>query len=173
MDLDKMEYLNIGCGNVKITGAINMDMVENEVVTPDIVGNLLDIPFPDERFEGVILSHVMEHLDRRDHCKALYEVRRVLKKGGRAFVEVPDLKQFMINYLENYIGAREYWYNGVYGRGLYESDRHLCGFSEEYLTDMLFENGFGKLKWAKSPRRIASLTVLAEKVDIEVPHDAF
>ena len=164
-NLDEMEYLNVGCGNILVKNAINMDVVENEVAIPDVVGNILDIPFPDGRFRGVICSHILEHLDKKQHPRALAEMRRVLVEGGKMFCEVPDMEQFMRNYLENYLGSKDYWYNGIYGRVLYESDRHLCGFSEQYLTDLLFENGFGKLSWAKSHRRIASLVVLAEKVE--------
>ena len=166
------EFLNIGCGNVKIVSAINMDMVENDIVKPDVVGNVLDIPFDDERFKGVIFSHVLEHLDKNNHVKALSEIRRVLKPNGKAYIEVPDFLQFMKNYMENYLGRKDYWYNGIYGRVLYESDRHLSGIDETYLTDLLFNCSFTKLEWANSPRRVASLIVMATKAEVGEKDDS-
>jgi len=164
--IPEKEYLNIGCGNCRITTAINMDVVENEISVPDIVGDILDIPFEGKVFKGVICSHILEHLDKNNHWKALSEMRRVLKDDGSAYIEVPDLEQFMRNYLENYLGSKDYWYNGVYGRTLYPSDRHLCGFNRQYLTDLLFNCGFGNLKWHDSPRNIASLCVVAHKREV-------
>jgi SAM-dependent methyltransferase len=45
------------------------------------------LPFPDEHFDAVICSEVLEHLD--DYPKALAEVARVLKPGGIFAVTVP------------------------------------------------------------------------------------
>lgn len=50
-------------------------------------GTIDQIPFPDAFFDGVLLSHVLEHLDRPED--ALREVRRVLRPGGVLCVAVP------------------------------------------------------------------------------------
>ena len=54
-----------------------------------LVGNasIYDLPFPDETFDAVILSEILEHVDR--DVDALREVRRVLKPGGLAVITVP------------------------------------------------------------------------------------
>jgi len=46
--------------------------------------------FPDGSFEFVIISHVLEHL--ANPIKALGEVIRVLRPGGRAIIAVPDMR---------------------------------------------------------------------------------
>ena len=51
------------------------------------VGDLYYLPFADARFDAVVLSEVVEHLD--DICAALAEARRVLRPGGRLLVSVP------------------------------------------------------------------------------------
>ena len=165
--MEEKEYLNIGCGNTSIKNAVNMDIAKNEYANPDIVGNVLDIPFPNERFKGIILSHILEHLSLSDHSKAMLEMRRVLKPKGKLLIGVPDFEQCLKNYLENYLGQKDFWYKTIYGRGLYESDRHLCGITNEYLTDLLFTFGFGKLEWGKTDKKVASLVVLAEKAEEE------
>jgi SAM-dependent methyltransferase len=46
------------------------------------------LPYPDNTFDGVILSEVLEHLD--DDVAGLREALRVLKPGGVAAVTVPN-----------------------------------------------------------------------------------
>ena len=48
------------------------------------------LPFPDSRFDAVILSEVLEHLG--DEAAALAEIRRVLKPGGRLLITVPHAR---------------------------------------------------------------------------------
>lgn len=45
------------------------------------------IPFPDESFDVVLCNHVLEHVT--DDLQALREIRRVLKPGGYAILQVP------------------------------------------------------------------------------------
>jgi SAM-dependent methyltransferase len=45
------------------------------------------LPFPDESFDLVIANHVIEHIP--EDIVAMQEVFRILKKGGRAIVQVP------------------------------------------------------------------------------------
>lgn len=54
-----------------------------------LVGNasIYDLPFPDETFDAVILSEILEHVDR--DVDALREILRVLKPGGLALLTVP------------------------------------------------------------------------------------
>ena len=49
--------------------------------------DLTDIQFPDETFDIILCSHVLEHIP--DDRKAMSEMRRVLKTGGWAAVQVP------------------------------------------------------------------------------------
>lgn len=163
-NFDSAKYLNIGCGNVRYPDTINMDVADNSMTDVDVIGNVMDIPFEDERFEGVIFSHVLEHVYKKEHRRALLEIRRVLKPGGRLYIEVPDLEISMQNYLENYQGRKEYWYQCIFGRGMYQSDYHVSGVSEQYLTDLLFELGFGNLQWLAKDRTTACLGVYAKKI---------
>jgi ubiquinone/menaquinone biosynthesis C-methylase UbiE len=49
--------------------------------------SIYELPFPDETFDAVILSEILEHVER--DVDALAEVRRVLKPGGTALITVP------------------------------------------------------------------------------------
>ena len=45
------------------------------------------MPFPDATFDLVIANHVLEHVD--DDLRAVREIRRVLRPGGRAILQTP------------------------------------------------------------------------------------
>jgi ubiquinone/menaquinone biosynthesis C-methylase UbiE len=50
--------------------------------------SVYEIPFKDKSFNKIILSEVLEHLEDED--KALQEIRRVLKPGGKIVITVPN-----------------------------------------------------------------------------------
>ncbi|MBZ0300770.1 MAG: class I SAM-dependent methyltransferase [Anaerolineae bacterium] len=58
---------------------------------PDLMLNhasIYALPYPEDTFDGVILSEVLEHLD--DDVAGLREAYRVLKPGGVAAITVPN-----------------------------------------------------------------------------------
>lgn len=61
-------------------------------VSPDVVGDIRDIPLPNETFDAVWCSHALEHLYEHEVPGALAELRRVLRPGGEIIVSVPDLR---------------------------------------------------------------------------------
>lgn len=52
-----------------------------------VAGDALDLPFPDESFDCVIASEVLEHIIEDE--KAMWELARVVKPGGTVAVTVP------------------------------------------------------------------------------------
>lgn len=161
-------YINIGCGNKRYENTLNVDVVDNEFTDVDVVANIKCLPFEDNSVDGIIAEHVLEHTIKQEHEYILFEWKRVLKDGGKLYVEVPDFDMCLKNYLDNYLGMKDYWYNTIYGRNLYESDRHLSGIGEMYLTDLLFSVGFVNLEWIKSDRERACLGVMATNKKINM-----
>ncbi len=53
-----------------------------------VSGDALGLPFPDDHFDHVIASEILEHL--REDEKAMHELVRVVKPGGRVVVTVPS-----------------------------------------------------------------------------------
>jgi SAM-dependent methyltransferase len=67
----------------------NLNYVSGDLDSPLAMDriDLLDLPYGAETFDIVICNHVLEHVD--DDRRALLEIRRVLRPGGRAIIMSP------------------------------------------------------------------------------------
>jgi SAM-dependent methyltransferase len=83
--------LNLGCGESKKPGYLNLDW--QEAVHPDVVHDLNQLPYPfaDATFDIIEASHVIEHLDRP--FTVMKELHRILKPGGVLQVRVPHFSR--------------------------------------------------------------------------------
>jgi predicted SAM-dependent methyltransferase len=97
---------NIGCGRTFHPAWDNFDLVPSAagVMALDLVG---DIGLPDNSYEAVYSSHVLEHLPRNITQRVCYEFHRILKIGGVLRLVVPDLEVIASNYLLALQGASE------------------------------------------------------------------
>jgi predicted SAM-dependent methyltransferase len=95
--MSKHNYLNIGCGNKYHKDWVNIDMVSS---SKDIVAvNILKgLPFPDNSFDIIYHSQVLEHIPKENSGKFMNECFRVLKPGGIIRVVVPDLENIVDEY---------------------------------------------------------------------------
>jgi SAM-dependent methyltransferase len=94
------ELLDLGCGSVPLYGAYR-DYVTNATCVDwasslhpsihlDVSADLGEpLPFPDESFDTIVLTDVLEHLPRPDIIWA--EAARLLRPGGVFLVGVPFL----------------------------------------------------------------------------------
>ncbi|MCP6719473.1 MAG: class I SAM-dependent methyltransferase [Patescibacteria group bacterium] len=61
----------------------------NPDYNPDILGNVYNLPFENESIDAIICKAVLQHV--YDPKRAVSEIYRVLKKGGKCFVYAPFL----------------------------------------------------------------------------------
>jgi ubiquinone/menaquinone biosynthesis C-methylase UbiE len=75
-------------------GAEELDLVAREAsLDIDVkIASADKIPYPDETFDGVLAYGVLYYLDPTGFRNAVYEIQRVLKPGGKAFVTIKSNK---------------------------------------------------------------------------------
>ncbi len=83
--------LNLGAGELRREGYLNIDW--SPLGNPDVVHdlNVFPYPFADSSIEEVYASHVLEHLDRP--FDVMRELHRILVPGGRLIVKVPHFSR--------------------------------------------------------------------------------
>jgi SAM-dependent methyltransferase len=98
--------------------------------------------FPNDSFEAVYCSHLLEHLHADDAERCLREVQRVLVPGGVVRVAVPDLDAIVAAY-DPSDPDRFLW--GIYQeRGAHDkrSARHRWHYNDASLRALLRRAGF-------------------------------
>ena len=90
--------------------------------------------YPDKKFDFVLCSHVMEHI--KNDRKAMSEIFRILKPGGRAIIMVPILLTIETD-LENPDFKTEAQRWKYYGQ-----DDHVRMYSKNGFISKLKETGF-------------------------------
>ncbi|OGS22595.1 MAG: hypothetical protein A2252_03180 [Elusimicrobia bacterium RIFOXYA2_FULL_39_19] len=103
--------------------------------------DLNEAKYPDNYFDIVNYSHVLEHLP--DLFENLNETKRILKKGGLITIDVPNVSS-----LERIILGK-YWLG-------WDPPRHYFHFTPEFLKNTLRKHGFNVVKelYPADPRKV-------------------
>ncbi len=88
--IKNLDYLDIGCGPNTNKNFVNLDYSwdPNIDVCWDLTKN--ELPFSDNRFNGVFTEHCFEHISFEHFKRAMKEIYRVLKPGGTLRLIMPD-----------------------------------------------------------------------------------
>jgi predicted SAM-dependent methyltransferase len=144
--------LNLGCGNKKEPGYIDVDLFAGPAV--DEVFELDDIPYADGTIGGIHSEHALEHMGWHRAEGALKEWCRVLKPGGEVILYMPDVELCFKKYLEApledpfFMKTRAWYKFTVYGIQTSqagepdEAQTHKCGYSKEEIAIVMERNGF-------------------------------
>ena len=141
--------LNLGCGDDVREGYINIDVRKTKpnVLVIDLEKELLRA-FPSESADEIVARDFIEHISWRRVEDLLKDIFRVLKKGGRLFIQVPDLeaiaRKVILNPDFKYLElegwkAISFW---VYGAQDHEYNYHKSGFTIPTLKRLLESIGF-------------------------------
>lgn len=177
-----MIKLNLGCGKDIKIGYHNIDInpVDNRIVKSDII----NLPqYQNNSVDEVLLNQVLEHLNNRDLRPALKEWHRIIKKGGKIIITVPNIIGTVKSFLENRLNTlgfskhyknwspEEVVFQMIYGRADIfgddepEAQQHKTGFCYNRLKRFLEECGFKIVKANDATDSNQDLEVEAIKIE--------
>jgi len=160
--------LNIGCGEFKKDGFLNLD--RDPRAHPDVVHDLNQFPYPfaAESFDTIEADHILEHL--KDPFGVMKEIHRILVNGGKLVVRVPHFSRGF-THAEHKCGfdiTFQYYFNPTFPGGYtgteFELQRlRMIWFAQPYLKKLVLtkpEYFLGSLT-GKILDTLASLSPLA------------
>ena len=105
------KILDIGAGSIKYKKYFNNCEFKTQDFKQyggiDYVSDITKIPVPDQSFDVIICTEVLEHVIRPD--LGIAEISRILKPGGIAYITTPF--QSGVHHLPHYhSGFSEFWY---------------------------------------------------------------
>lgn len=135
--------LHLGCGNNKLPGMINCDLIHPSADKHFDATDLSE--FTDASVDLIESHHMIEHLTFQQADLALLEWSRVLKKGGRVIITCPDLTRVCIlwllySLLDIFISQKEkldYILRMISGPQNYEGMVHQSHYSKRHLIRLL------------------------------------
>lgn len=154
--------LNLGGRDTKIPGFVVVD--KNPGDNTDIEGDVSDLSmFSDGTVETIYASNILEHFSHRRTRSVLNEWCRVLKKGGKAYISVPDFDALVDIYKK--VGMRQWVIDFGWGGQEYDEAYHFAPFTYGYLAGCLAESGFRDIKRLKEmPFGLADCSTLTSNI---------
>lgn len=136
--------LNLGGRGTFIPGFKTVDLKEGSEIQSDV--SKLDM-FLDGSVSEVYASHILEHFSHWRTVPVLKEWRRVLKKGAKLYVAVPDFDAVVKLYLKE--GFNIFLNRLLWGDQEYDLAFHYTGFTYPFLSSLLIKAGFEDVKRIK------------------------
>lgn len=148
-----MVRLNLGSGDSKLEGFISVDLYDE---TADVRADICELPFDNESIDEIVAYQVIEHLEYNKSQQMFDEMYRVLKPGGTAIVETPDIAVVARKILEE--GLTDKWLYNLVGEYYRPWDKeryddwehnaasiHRNPWTMERLTKFAFVAGFSQI----------------------------
>lgn len=152
-DTDKV-YLHLGCGGRILEGFINVDKYFED---PNVINyDIFKLPYGPNSIDVIYCSHVLEHLPIRHAKLAVIEWARVLKKGSKLYLAIPDLEIILHKVLDPTTSDKlqEWMMYTLFGYQTNPANRdpsvldygvdpaqfHTCGFTKETISKELTAN---------------------------------
>lgn len=136
-----LHKLNLGCGQGKIDGFINVDA--DGSLGPDACFDIRR-PFPYEKDSCslVVMYHTIEHIRKCYWPIIFLEISRVLIKDGEFYITFPEFLKCVEAWKENKKGKREFWEHTIFGRGVNVLDNHVAIADSDQMRQILIQCGF-------------------------------
>lgn len=135
--------LNLGGRGTKIEGFMTVDLEPGS----DCESDVANLPFEDKTVDEIYASHILEHFPHVRTEYVLEEWYRVLKKGAKAYISVPDFDA-MVKLYGTY-GMTDFIRNLLYGDQLYDRAYHYTAFTFSTLAFVCRKAGFSDIRRIK------------------------
>ena len=119
----------------------------------DFVGDLTDLSqFSDNSIEEVYASHVLEHVAQKKVLDTLKGVNRILKKGGKFYISVPDMDVLCKIFIDEKTETKVKFHTMrmMFGGQIDDFDFHYFGWNFQFMNEFLLKAGFKKIERVKS-----------------------
>jgi ubiquinone/menaquinone biosynthesis C-methylase UbiE len=143
---------NLGCGNKKWDGWINVDLHSD---ISDIKCDLRKLEIASDSADAVAAIHVLEHFYEWEVADLLTEWKRVLKPGGKMILELPCMDK-VFAYVSNCVINKEplqpfMTLLALYGDPKHKSEAmcHKWGWFQNPLRNMLESVGMTEIKFCE------------------------
>ena len=149
INLNEVKKLHLGCGNVRLPGFCNVDILKTQAV--DIVSDISKLDnFTNNTIELIYACHVLEHFSHEEVNKVLKRWYEVLAPGGELRISVPDIDRIVKVYIENWehfqTPGNTPWIGLLYGGQGDPYDFHKTGFNFCWMKYLLENIGFKDIK---------------------------
>jgi len=147
--LDKLR-LHLACGHDYNESYINVDLYAPEDAVCDVRFDVAKLPYPDNSVDEIKAFHIIEHFHFFEIKDVLNEWYRVLKPGGRLYLETPDFLETCRSFVEGspVMGIEE-WRVTLYGHFFAHpwvpGQTHKFLFTENQLRTNLSWAGFKQI----------------------------
>ena len=112
----------------------------------DYAGDISDLSqFESDSCMEIYASHVVEHIPQQQMLVTLKGIHRILAKGGKFYVSVPDL-DILCHLFINPLAAPDVKFHVMrmmFGGQVDPHDFHYFGWNQHFLFDFLQQAGFG------------------------------
>ena len=131
--------IHLGCGEKKLTGFINIDARKTECT--DLVCDINNLPFDDNSIDLIYMCHSLEHIPLYSIQPTLLKLYKVLRKGGRLFISVPDFNVLSSLYLSGKVPLTSI-VRAIHGGQEYPENTHYMSYDRNLLSSILSSSGF-------------------------------
>jgi predicted SAM-dependent methyltransferase len=111
----------------------------------DYLGDISDLSqFADRSIDEIYASHVLEHVPSRDIPQAVSGIFRVLKRGGRALISVPDMDILCTAFISSNLSfeQKSNIVGMMFGGQVDAYDFHHFGWNFAFMRHYFSEAGF-------------------------------